>query len=628
MKKSRASYSRDALDAAGVDVRDWEPLRLDAIPEKYRATVERRFGALQAYLTQDATVEEIKAVYGISSSTLYWMLERALKVDGEGELIGYGAALNNMRTSKYKRVVPPDEGGLSAGRGGNAGAFTQLMDQQPELKVLMRSQASRYKPRKDGGAHRIVDLHDLFLKKCRKLGIGDNNYPFNRDDKALRSFEKHLKQLVKEINKAKLAQVAETVSEPELLQISEPLQVIQGDGHCIDLRLTVQEADQYGLIFTYEILRVWIILLVDSFTRCVLGYTLALGKNYDQTDLLRAVYQSIAPHKPPEAVIPSVTYKPQGGFPAEKLPGLAWATGLYVKLDNAMSHHALDVRNKLHNLTGCVVDYGPPHYPNDRAIVESFFNFLVDNFSHRLKGTTGSHPRDEIIKRLNPEGGDLSLLLTLNELHHALDIVISDYNGRQHTGIAPHSPLSLFVQSAEQKAIFFGKLPIESRSLQSFTNKTGLIKVRKDSSSSAYINFMQVRYRNLPVLKNSVGVEVLIEWDPYDISYLKVYDQSGGYLGQIFPPSPWTTPHSEKLRRRLMGAVRKGQINYRPDSLTDMLNDLHSSDGRGRRETATYNLKHTGAVNLPDSTPPHVQAPQVPIERLRRGFITGRSDDE
>lgn len=628
MKMPRGNYKRDALAVMGIDARNWEALNLDAVPEKKRGKVGKRLGALRAYLTQDATVKEIEAIYEIASSTLFSMLKKAVTVDGEGELIGYRAALTNLRIKPYKRVAPPAEGGLAADQGGNAGAFTQLLDQYPPLMNWMRAQASRYEPREHGGILRLVDIHKLFLKECRKLGVHECEYPFNRKDQARRSFENKFKKFVKENADAKLAQRAATMIEPETLPISEPLQEVQGDGHNLDIRLTIQEVDQYGLIYTYEILRVWIILLIDSFTRCVLGYSLALGKNYDQTDLLRAVYQSIAPHQPPPSVIPKLTYESKGGFPVDKLPSLAWATGLFYKLDNAMSHHALDVRFKLQNRLGCVVDYGPPHQPNKRAVVESFFNFLVDNFSHRVIGTTGSHPRDEIIKRLNPKGGDLSLLLTLQELHQALDVVISDYNGCPHSGIAPHSPLGLFVQSAHQRAIFFAKLPIEYRSLQSFTNKTGLFKVRSDGPTSAYLNFMQVRYRNLPVLKNSVGLEVLVEWDPYDISYLKVYDQSGGYLGKVEPSSPWATPHSEKLRRRLMRAVKDGQISYNSNSLTDMLHEFQTSKGWGRREIATYNLKHTGAATLPDSTPPPALAPQVPIERLRRGFITGRGDDE
>lgn len=628
MSNSKKRFSIHALSAEGVDPQAWAALNIQAVPDKYRERVERRLKALQAYLTQRATVEDIKAHYGVASSSLFKMLEKALAIDSNGELVGYRAALLNVRASAYKRVAPAAMRGPGEATTGDAGIFSQLLQIYPKLRVIIRNWAKRYKPRGGGGVKRIVDYHEIFLKECRKLGIQSSEYPFSRKDRALRSFERHLKIFASEIAIAKRDQLAENLKGQESPKVSEPLQEVQIDGHSLDVRLTVQDVDQYGLAFCYEILTVWIILVIDAYTRCVLGYSIALGKNYDQTDLLKGIFRSIAPHEPPRPVISGITYKPQGGFPSEKMTGLAWSTGLVYKMDNALSHHATDVQLKLQDLLGCTMDYGPPHRPNDRAIVESYFNFLVDNFSHRVVGSTGAHPRDEIIKRLAPRDGNLSLLLTLEEMQYALDVVISDYNGRPHSSIAPHSPLELFILTAQQKKTYFPRLAKRFHNIQWFTNKSDLAKVRSDGALSAYINFKQVRYRNLPTLKNSVGEEVVIEWDPYDLSYLKIYDRSGDYLGQIFPPSPWTTPHSEKLRARLMSAVKQGQIAYRSDSIADMLHDLQTSKGWGQREITTYNLKHTGAATLPVAPPAPPQSPQVPVERLRRSYITRSGDDD
>lgn len=83
------------------------------------------------------------------------------------------------------------------------------------------------------------------------------------------------------------------------------------------------------------------------------------------------------------------------------------------KLDNAMSHKTKDVESKLCEVVGLVDDFDPPHRPDERAIVETFLHYFVDYFSHRVLGKTGARPKDEIIKRLAPKGGDLFLLLTL-----------------------------------------------------------------------------------------------------------------------------------------------------------------------------------------------------------------------
>jgi hypothetical protein len=366
----------------------------------------------------------------------------------------------------------------------------------------------------------------------------------------------------------------------------------------------------------------WVILVIDVYTRCVLGYHLALGHNYDQTDLLTAIYNSIAPHKKPDPVIKELTYKSEGGFPNEKNPELAWSCGLIYKLDRAMSHKAKFAERTLRRVLGCFDDFGPAHTPNERAIVESFFRYLVDNFSHRIIGTTGARPKDPIIKRLAPKGGDLSLLLTVQELHHALDVVISDYNGRPHSAIAPHAPLELFIRSVQERDIVFSRLRQEHRDIRHFTQKTDFVTVKSDGDYSAFINFKGARYRNLPVLSRSVGKQVMIEWDPLNISYLRVYDREGHYLGEIFPPQPWTAPHSEKLRERLRKSLKSKQIIYRGgESVSDLVRSLQEAENWKERDVATYNLKHTGSVTPPVTPKTVGGVGPEPIERLRKGYI-------
>lgn len=622
MSDAKKRFSKFELMRESIDVSQWPALKLEALAEAKRIRVEPRFKALQAYLLDGATLSEIVEKYKVPSSSLFAMINRAILTDSDGELVGYRAALINYRLEGYSRTALIDEASPDPAINGDAGVFRQLLMQYPKLVEKIRPWARQYKGRAAGGVKRLSSYHDLFLKECEKQGVSKCEYPFNRRGKAKRALAEYIKQCAREQANEQRIDLAKKLEERIYIHASAPLQEIQIDGHQLDLHLTVQEKDQYGLNFCYEIHCVWIILVIDAHTRCVLGYSLALGRNYDQTDLLKAVYRSVAPHERPAPVIPDVMYKVEGGFPADIMPELAWATGLFYKVDNAMSHHATDVWKKMENLLGSVVDYGPPHQPNDRPIVESFFRFLIDNFSHRLVGSKGSHSRDEIIKRLAPKGGDLSLLLTLEEMHHALDIVISDYNGRPHTSIAPHSPLDLFVRTVREQGLFYPRLAKRFHNMHAFTDKTQLIKVRSDGSLSTYINFRHVRYRNLPALKASVGEEVLIQWDPYNISYLKVYTRNGDYLGEVYPPPPWTTPHSEKLRRRLMSAVKHGQIDYSQSSLADMLQALQKTNNWGQRDITTYNLKHTGMAVLPASEPPPSAPSHPPKERLRRSYIT------
>lgn len=624
MNDQKQRFSRSGLLQQGVKFEDWPTPELRAFPEEIRGRIQDRISALKAFFLQGASCQEIQNRYGVAKSSLYLMIEKAVQFDDEEEYIGYRAAIFQYRVKPNERHLHLTEKGSDQEASGDAGIFSQLLHHYPELDSLIRRYASLYKTRQEGGTRRLVDFHNGFLTKCKELGICAPQYPFTREGKAQRSFARHLHRKAKEIAAEKRAQ-ARSVEDLALLPPIEPLQEVELDGHSLDIRLTVREVDTYGLTCVTEILMLWVILVIDVFTRCVLGYSLALGKNYDQTDLLTAIYNSLAPHKRPATVISGLPYKVKGGFPSEKNPELAWGCGLIYKLDNAMSHKAKDVEAKLRDVVGCIADFGPPHRPNERAIVETFFHYLVDNFSHRVIGTTGARPKDEIIKRLAPKGGDLTLLMSVEELHQALDVVLSDYNGRPHAGITPHSPLQLFLRSVEEREIVFPKLRVENHDIRKFTCRTVMVKVQQDGPQSAFINFKGARYRNLPVLSFSVGDEVMIEWDPMNISYLRVYDKKGLYLGEVFPPSLWSSPHSEKLRLRLQRGLKNGQIDYREgDSIPDLLRSLQLAEGWKERETSTYNLKHLGTATLPE-TPERPSKPIVkPTERLTLGYILTR----
>lgn len=618
-------FSRSTLLQSGIDFNRWKTPDLRALSSKEKETVERRLSALKAFFTQKTTNQEIKHRYGVAKSTLYSMIKTAIQLDDEGEYVGYRASLLNYRLKSNKRIAEITPRGDSHHPPGDAGLFSKLLFEYPKLEALMRRYGKIYKSRAEGGVKRLIELHSDFLKECVGLGISAPQYPFTREDQGRRSFERHLHEFRREYAESVRAK-DRGVEDLAVLSTTEPLQEVEVDGHNLDVRVTVQEVDTFGLTHVYELLTLWVILVIDSYTRCVLGYSLALGGNYDQTDLLTAIYNSIAPHKRPPAVVPALSYKSKGGFPNEKIPELAWSYGAFYKLDNAMAHKAKFAEQTLRKIVGCFEDFGPPHTPNARAIVESFFRYLVDNFSHRIIGTTGAHPKDEIIKRLSPKGGDLSLLLTVDELNQALDVFISDYNGRPHSGIAPHSPLELFVRSVHERDLVFPCLRMDQRELRKFTQKTSVVKVRSDGVNGAFINFKGVRYRNLPVLKFVAGSEVMIEWDPLNISFLRVYDLRNGFLGEIFPPPPWISPHSEKLRARLRKSLKKGQIFYKEgESVADLLRSLQQAEGWRERAAATYNLKHTGSVTLPVSSRITGNATGIPSARLEKGYIVRRN---
>ena len=82
-------------------------------------------------------------------------------------------------------------------------------------------------------------------------------------------------------------------------------EVVQFDGHKIDLRLTVKMIDPHGFERLLEINRIWILVLLDVFTRAVVGYVLTLSKEYNKDDVATAMQAALVPFKPREYKIPA-----------------------------------------------------------------------------------------------------------------------------------------------------------------------------------------------------------------------------------------------------------------------------------------------------------------------------------
>jgi putative transposase len=66
-------------------------------------------------------------------------------------------------------------------------------------------------------------------------------------------------------------------------------QVVEFDGHRLDVRLKVVVRDPLGFKHEFEIERVWLLVIIDVCTRVVLGYYLALTREYSRYDVIKTI---------------------------------------------------------------------------------------------------------------------------------------------------------------------------------------------------------------------------------------------------------------------------------------------------------------------------------------------------
>jgi transposase InsO family protein len=93
-----------------------------------------------------------------------------------------------------------------------------------------------------------------------------------------------------------------------------PYQVVEFDGHRLDVRLKIVIRDPLGFEQEFEIERIWLLVIIDVCTRAVLGYHLVLSREYSRYDVIKTIEQALTPHRPRTFTLPDVGYGSAGGF--------------------------------------------------------------------------------------------------------------------------------------------------------------------------------------------------------------------------------------------------------------------------------------------------------------------------
>ncbi len=111
------------------------------------------------------------------------------------------------------------------------------------------------------------------------------DYPFNTASHAIRSLSARVKsELLSGFGTAARAAGATHLkglprSDDFAAPVAtRPYQVVEFDGHRLDIRLKVVMLDPLGFTHEFEIERVWLLVIIDVCTRAVLGHHLVLAR--------------------------------------------------------------------------------------------------------------------------------------------------------------------------------------------------------------------------------------------------------------------------------------------------------------------------------------------------------------
>jgi transposase InsO family protein len=579
------------LTVLRIDRLNWKKVLEDSLDSEKKDIFINRKKAVDMYIdgVGNNTIWEETHIH---KTKINKFVAKCSEIDpATNEPYGYAALLPYYHIEKYKRESDHNSR-ISA-----AGTFEQLLARYPSLTTFI---SDNYFGKKEVTLEknmRITTLHQKFLCECRNLGIQDNEYPFNSASKGLRSIGRYVNNLknqneglaMKREGKDARQKYRSTGKRRKNSTIPlAPYSLVQLDGHQIDMLYTVPVTNSDGSVSNLPATRLWLIAVIDTATRAILGYSLTSGENYSQGDVLAAIKDSIKPRVRIEFTIPGFKYPADGGFPCFAIEETNWAIFDAIMLDNAKTHLAVDVVNKITEKLLCAISFGPVATPETRGIIERFFGTLEENGYHRVVSTTGSNSQDA--RRKDAEKDAVNYGVTYKDLMELTEYLIATYNSSAHTGLSGRTPIQVMKDRIKNA----GMIPCvsDARMKETVAGLTHLIfeRIVRGSFGSGkrpYVSYSGVEYRNeaVSISPHLVGSKLFIEVDPDDISSVLAYTEDGIELGYLRAAGIWgRRSHSLKTRREAFRYANNNKTNNKPffASLTGYEDELRNRAARSR----------------------------------------------
>ena len=642
-------FDRNSLDEQQRDVSTWATVNLDQLSARERKRVQKCQQAIGKYLA-GGKVKDICRTDGISRSELRRVIKRCLAVHNDGRMWGFRALISHVHQKGYQRVQPvsPAKGDSKAGR---SGALMQLFDRFPQLQEVVHTHF--LKQHSDEHVHEsrisLKSTHKRFINACRSLGLGPSDYPLNQKYLGSGALARYLKRL-QQTPGAIRARYGDSVArklgtgdgESQPPRVLRPFQLLEFDGHRIDLICTILVPSPLGGFERRAIERFWILTMMDVATRTIVGYVLSLRREYNQDDVLRCVKNAITPWQPMTLTIDGLSYPAGGCFPSDTYPDLQWAVWDEFKWDNAKAHLAKKTLDKLCTTIGCAPNPGPVRDPNRRPFIERWFHTFEENGFSRLPSTTGSHPKDP--RRQNPEAAALKYEISLEEIEQLVSVMIAEYNNDPHSGIGNRPPLEhlgmlLLDDDVKQR---IRKLPEIKRHNVPLLHFEITRKVCGNLSRSRrpYIQYENVRYTSAVLARSPelVGKKLRLVVDPEDVRLVKAFLPNAAELGFLTGHGMWGwTPHTLEMRQAISKLRHKKLLHYTErDNPSHVYLDSLAKRALTSKSAAREYAKHRRAVAsvgsglslVPDTPPDNVEPDDATATsgkaspaRLRKGMV-------
>lgn len=558
-------------DQVGFDLHSWPTPDVGALSPEKRAAYLRRRKAVEMCV-EGAASTAIKAECGIGlQQVTRLMKERCMLAHPDGQIFGFRGLLPHLRIKPYTRSKPVAVDKF--GRGG-AGAMKSLLDSDPEFRRMLdkRILASVSKNELSEVKRPRQALWGWFLEELRTRQYEiRRDWPFGRNrqvpdgygalcryaDALLKQHPRVIARNAGEKADRKL-RAGDGVDRP----VQRGFQRVEMDSHKLDGRFCVLMPDGPDRWVPRIIHRLWVTVIVETYSRAVLGYYLSLGREVPKRDILRTIKRALTRWVPIPVTFGDTALAEGAGLPSalgDRFVGLCWDE---TSVDGALAETCRSVKEQLRDVVGSALlepqnSFSVRRSLDDRPFVESFFRVLGDRGLQRLSNSTGSRPDKRIVKA--PDDVAMASQFQYEYIEELLQCLICNYNATPHSALGYRSPLQMLQYLADRGTLTERKAdPTLVQGMLSF----GLVRTVKGGAAEGrqpYVNFCGARYGGPAITdrEDLVGTKVwVVNHVEDDARVARCSTTSGTLIGILRAAPPWDKlPHSLAVRRSIQSLV-------------------------------------------------------------------------
>lgn len=547
----------------------WQEISTEGMSSDEVHRMESLRWAIQEYFSGTLTKTALEA-HGLAYQQLYRAVNRCTARWPDGTLVGWRGLIAHLRVRGYERRTPDAEGA------GKAGVFRKFLRDHPDIweeldRYLLsavpgdRVQLSQITPKM---------AHRHFLAKCDEKKLPETEWPYNTVYRGRASITKYVKVFYEENydkivyrefgNKARAKSNTGRGIRSRLLA-EFPYDIWEVDEHKAHFIGSMGVQTPQGRRWV-EIGRITIVAVVDRASGALMGYSIVYRREANAQDILNAIDHALGPWAPIGFTRAGRKYADGAGFPSGLVEGAARCAPAVVLFDNALSHLAEEVSERVRRRLGCAISYGAVARFERRPYVEGVFSDIERSDFMKLCSTTGTGVSDR--RRKKPQVSAVAMKTEVEDCEELIETVAANHNvrrGSRNFGISPIDEIDRVM-----KDIDIGFLrPILPCALLTEAPLSCLIfditvYGDKENGGRPCINYLRVKYTS-PSFSSEwgrVGKKLRVIARTSNIRTIKVFDLDGVYVDDLKAQGKWGLfDHSLLTRQLILSKMANNEIS-------------------------------------------------------------------